>query len=1363
MRCFKSLCPDLKKRYQHSKKAAVKGMEVSKLEIEGNSLGKVSYRASPKETWHPSSKLYEDIESRRSTVENILNALRNPDINMVGVHGMGGIGKTTLAKEVGKQVEEQRLFDALVFVEISEKPDIMKIQGAIADKLGLEFREETESGRARALYERCKKESKLLIILDNIWKGLDLEIVGIPFANDHPGCKLMLTARSIDVLSNDMNSLKNFPVNRLDDKEAQDLFMKVAGACIEQHGLQSLALDVAKSCGGLPIAIVTVAKALKNAEECEWKSALHELQHPSVENLEESVATEAYSCIKLSYDHLKSEELKSTFLLCSTMIFISNASIKMLLRYAMGLRLFNTIDTMEAARDRINTLIQKLKKSSLLLDSPKGEIFFMHDVVRDVGISIAWRDRHMFTMKENLVIQDLAGENTLKNCTYIILHDITELPGELDCPQLEFLYMKAKTRFSKIPDNFFKGMPNLRVLHLIEMVLSPLPASFLLLKKLQTLYLDRCHLGDTVDIGKMKNLKILVLSSYIKQLPEQIGESTRLKVLDLSKCYKLEVIPPNIISRLTQLEELYVAYDFDQWQVEGVDSERSNTSLGELEHLSKLTALQVYIPDAKLVPKGLVFQNLRRYRIGIGVERKRFRLYRIFNGNEYTRKLALKHDDANISVEDGVIKQLKGIEELKLFGNQGGVKNVLYEFNRDGFPKLKHFRVASNPEVVYIVDFPKQSEPCVAFPHLQTLSLEDLSSLEKICHGQFSSPYSFCQLRTITVTDCVKLKNIFSSSIARHLSQLQRIHVCNCENMEEIFSSIVVGGENEEVVLEKLQSLWLQKLPKVRSFSYEEEVGSTSDQERQMEGTLMPFFDGKVQFRNLKTIYLWQINLKYVLSPNSLLRSHNLERLSLENSSYEWIFSCEEVEEYPQIKSLNVCGLGNLKQIWKQDSKVDTILKSCRSLVTVMPPSTSFQNLTDLRVICCRRLIDLISSSTAKSLIQLKTMDIKECGMMTQVVTDDGGGIEDEINFKNLKSLRLGSLRRLTRFCSGNYNINFPSLETLFLVDCPKMRIFSSKVANTPMLREIEIDFERYYCDGDVNTIMERIHEKEVFPSDELTLSANEIKMILQKFPEHKFSKVKTLEVYNDESTVFPLDILQRFQNLNSLQLRDASYKEIFSCEEVEKHAETAQIKHLCLQKLDDMQQIWKQDSRLDLIVRFLESLNVVKCNSLITLMPTSASFPNLRSLKISGCNGLRSLATATVAKSLFQLEDMRISNCNEMTEIVANGDVKEDGIIFNKLGKLTLIDLSNLTCFYSGNDTLNFPSLKKLHVTGCPKMKFFCLGISSTPVLQQIKCDRRKYNLEGDLNTTIQRIHEEMDVENSLDDCADPSTQHLE
>ncbi|XP_024039407.1 probable disease resistance protein At1g62630 [Citrus clementina] len=122
---------------------------------------------------------------------------------------MGGIGKTTLVKEFARQASEEKLFDQVVFSEVSQTPDIKKIHGEIAEKLGLEFSEEAESRRASRLYERLKKEKMILVILDNIWKYLDLETVGIPFGDDHRGCKLLLTARDCNVLLS-MGSENNF-------------------------------------------------------------------------------------------------------------------------------------------------------------------------------------------------------------------------------------------------------------------------------------------------------------------------------------------------------------------------------------------------------------------------------------------------------------------------------------------------------------------------------------------------------------------------------------------------------------------------------------------------------------------------------------------------------------------------------------------------------------------------------------------------------------------------------------------------------------------------------------------------------------------------------------------------------------------------------------------------------------------------------------------------------------------------------------------------------------------------------------------------------------------------------------------------
>ncbi|KAI9162369.1 hypothetical protein LWI28_026612 [Acer negundo] len=860
MLCFKNVCPDLKKRYQHSKKASVKAMEVSELEKEGN-FDKVSYCTPPKETWHPSSKPFEDFESRRSTVENILNELRNPNVNMVGVYGMGGIGKTTLAKEVGKQAEEQRLFDEVVFVEVSEKPDTRKIQGAIADKLGLEFREETESGRARKLCERLKKESKILLILDNIWKGIDLEIVGIPFRNEHRDCKLLLTARVIEILSNDMDCRNNFPVGNLDEKEAWDLFKTAAGACIEQHGLQLLASEVAKRCGGLPIAIVTIAKALKDKQEHEWKNALRELKRPSSENLVGSVTAEAYSCIRLSYNQLNSDELKSTFLLCSIMGFTSNASVEELLRYGTGLSLFRTVYTMEEARNKVGTLVKKLRDSSLLLDTSDSKWFSIHDVVRDVGRAIAFKDHNKFTVIDDVIPREWKDKNMLKQCTSISLHDISELPNmELYCPLLHFLYMKGKNENSKIPDNFFVGIPNLRVLHLINLELSPHPPSLGCLVNLQTLCLNCSWLSDIGFITNIKDLEILVLScNTIEQLPTEIGQLTQLRVLDLSKCYRLEIVPPSIISKLTQLEELYLDYGFGNWHVEGLDNESGNASLDELKHLSQLTTLQIRIRDHKMVPNGLFSQQLQRYKICIGsIDR-----WDCISKYGTSKTLKLKSDDS-IVLEDGVVTQLKGIEELCIDGRQS-VKNALYELCSDGFPQLKHFDIRNNPDLVCIVDSSKKWElSCDAFPLLETLSLKKLINLEKICHGQLT-PNSLCRLKTVNVDRCENLKNVFSLSIAKHLSQLQDISVSNCNNMEDIFTigrrnDINSNEEIDRVVSDQLHSLSLSTLPKLRSFCSEAEVLASTSNEIILEDIPMPLFDGKVQLPKLKTLKLHQIS-----------------------------------------------------------------------------------------------------------------------------------------------------------------------------------------------------------------------------------------------------------------------------------------------------------------------------------------------------------------------------------------------------------------------------------------------------------------------------------------------------------------------
>ena len=145
-------CPNLMSRYQVSKRADMAALEAKNLKdeilkIDGNSVG---YPEPPQvvET-AKSNRGYEAFESRKPTITGVLVALKDPNINMIGVHGMAGVGKTMLVKEVLKQAEKEKLFDKYLFLVVSNDQDLKRIQREIAEQLDLKLEEtELEIGRA---------------------------------------------------------------------------------------------------------------------------------------------------------------------------------------------------------------------------------------------------------------------------------------------------------------------------------------------------------------------------------------------------------------------------------------------------------------------------------------------------------------------------------------------------------------------------------------------------------------------------------------------------------------------------------------------------------------------------------------------------------------------------------------------------------------------------------------------------------------------------------------------------------------------------------------------------------------------------------------------------------------------------------------------------------------------------------------------------------------------------------------------------------------------------------------------------------------------------------------------------------------
>ncbi|XP_031273417.1 uncharacterized protein LOC116131896 [Pistacia vera] len=355
-------------------------------------------------------------------------------------------------------------------------------------------------------------------------------------------------------------------------------------------------------------------------------------------------------------------------------------------------------------------------------------------------------------------------------------------------------------------------------------------------------------------------------------------------------------------------------------------------------------------------------------------------------------------------------------------------------------------------------------------------------------------------------------------------------------------------------------------------------------------------------------------------------------------------------------------------------------------------------------------------------------MEIRECDMLIEIVENDQDGAKDEITFNKLKWLSLEKLPSLTCFCTGKCTFKFQTLEELIVKDCPNMKTFCEGVLSTPRLQKVWEDkcLNIGSCsEGELNTILQQLHRSLVHSNFEiLRISGKDITPTWpDQFSSHDFGRVKSLEFIKDESTNIPTEILQRFDNLEELTLKMSSYQEIFSCEKNDRHAG---------------------------ILSKIQILQVYRCCKLNTLVPSSATFKNLTTLEVWHCDGLRNLISFATAKSLKHLEIMTIKLCEMMTEIVANeADVKNDEIVFSKMRLLSIEDFKSFTCFCSGNYTFKFPSLRRIDVKGCPKMKTFSGGVLSTPCLEEVwynmeyYVNKKEYEEENcGLNEIIQQLH---------------------
>ncbi|KAG5555652.1 hypothetical protein RHGRI_006339 [Rhododendron griersonianum] len=1109
MSCFKWSCPNIKRRYQLSKEAKEKIAGVKKLIEESHfNENEISYRRPPpSELEFPSNENYVDLDSRTPVFQRMVDALKHPSVNVIGVHGLGGVGKTTLVEEVGKKMRHDGTFKQVALAVVSKDLNVQKIQSQLAESLNYKWdaNSDDQKGRAKQLWDKFTNGERFLVILDDIWEEVDITAIGIPLIKGSTtGCKVVLTSRKKDLLVSRMNVDKPFPIEVLQEQEAWTLFKKKVGDSIEsQPELCSLAYKVCKKCNGLPIAINALGEALKGKEEHAWKTALDKLEKYMLTKIED-IDPSVLATLRVSYDMLHSADAKSCFLLCCLFAEDAEIPIDELMRLCVARNLLEQIpSTLDKARDAVRTVVGTLKSASLLTTGGHETVVKMHDVIRDVGISIA-REEEAFLVDHCALRWPRNPTNgPLYKTMSLSFKNIKGLPDGLVYQQLETLMVdNSKLSDLDVPDNFFNGMMQLTVLTFTRMHMRRLPSSLAKLTNLRMLYLNRCELEDIAILKDLKsNLEVLSLrGSSIEVLPSEIGQLTSLRVLDLQDCYKLKVIPRGVISNLIGLEELYFPMTFDNWEATTDEQQdtnsRDNASLEELrESLAKaqLTTLHIHVPNVKLLPKeDLKFADLKGFRISVG---SKFNYFEAF----FSRTCMLK---------------LEGIQ----------LRN----------------------EFIPLVD------------KAEVLVLKPESSVH---------PLRLFNKLTMLIIEHFKLKYLFSPTTARALVHLEVLKVTSCEIMEGIIGFEGQKDENEitgEVKFSKLKKLELTSLPNLISFfAKKEEMGTTMGS---FSVRAQPLFNELVSFIILFLVIFPVLKRLTIDGLGNIIKIWDKQSVAvledqgsfcqltdLEVSSCSKLMHVFPSNMHPLLKNLvelKVEECETMKGIAEFEGEIDedglrnevaaspalkvehlemvgvpkiTEIRDKQPLLEPKKEVESLCKLMDIRIEKCGQLLYVFPSHMLPQ--NLQQLFIEECDELEVIFSKELKEKElinnDIIVFPRLKAVTLKTLRKLKSFYTETQGFFFShKLKEVELWDLPNLKsficsetqlFFSNKVI-FPVLKKLSI--------LKVHKIIEIWDKQSIAILEEqgsfcqLTdLDVSECEKLMHVFPSKMHSSLKNLKV----------------------------------------------------------------------------------------------------------------------------------------------------------------------------------------------------------------------------------------------------------
>ncbi|GLJ19861.1 hypothetical protein SUGI_0359960 [Cryptomeria japonica] len=538
------------------------------------------------------SKIYVGLGK---SVGDLKELLFQSDVSIVGVHCMGGGGKTTLAMALCDDPGIKGRFGSIVFIIVSESPNLKGILETIWGKIVggkvPEF-QNVEDAHIQLQQQLLKQSKPTLVVLDDVWSRASLE----KLLFEAPGYKTLITTRDASTIPRNASTrLYRLPLLNEEDALSLFCFSAFGQTSIPSTADANLVIEVQAECKGLPLALTVVGNSLYGEPHVAWENAKRKLsQGQPISTYHEE---RLFKCLKTSIDYLD-DAGRECFLDTASFPEDKKTCVDALLNIWVYVRKMEWQDAyimlLELARKNLLNLNQR-SRTTISYGCASEMFFWQHDVMRDLALylgcqdDIFYRKRLLMPRKED----NLPGEWELCkdrpfNAQIVSIHTGSMAENEwkwngMNLPESEALVLHFSAREYFLPP-FLKTMKKLKVLIVcnlgshratlkgldalssltqlrclrLESDLEELPLAICHMPSAQRWSVTNCHLVEMLphNLGSLSSIRMLRLSALpaLKELPTSIGKLEQLEYLDISLCEGLKDLPDEV-GQLKKLKE----------------------------------------------------------------------------------------------------------------------------------------------------------------------------------------------------------------------------------------------------------------------------------------------------------------------------------------------------------------------------------------------------------------------------------------------------------------------------------------------------------------------------------------------------------------------------------------------------------------------------------------------------------------------------------------------------------------------------------------------------------------------------------------------------------------------------------------